>query len=668
MKSTELKEFFFRIKNEIEDTEEQPSSTLTKIYTDILYDNGSISDYELKYFEKDKSQINGFSFSEEEKRLDLFITHYDSSEKIEEIKFGKILELIEYAKNFYLQSTKKLYQKINSKEEAYDISKTIFNNSSDITTVRIFVFTNCVCSTLPKTRKEGKIEFQNYLYDLNQIYKSSLGGAESTDIYIDFTRSKHKVRCMLAHKTKNKISSYMAIFPGEVLYNIYKLFGQRLMNLNVRSFLQLKTKINRGIQETLLEEPSRFFSYNNGIAVVVDNIEIAQDKEGSYLTSASGFQIVNGGQTVATLFRTKKQNSANFTDVMVPGKITLVKKEDIEEIVPKISSSANTQNVVKKADFSSNHEFHMKIKKLSNKIRTSQGQLWFYERMRGEYQLQKMKQKDLGKNKKSKLLEMSLPNMKFTKEDLAKYINCWHYLDPHIACMGAQKNFVTFMKSLNDKKFHENPDEDFFQKYCAISILFNKTAKIIKNNSSIAGYRSQVLNYTVSMISYNTSRKINFNLIWIDQDLSREFKDLINKWTLKIYETIQKTAKGKNISEWCKKEECWEDLIDRNFDFTKTPPEFTNVKKLSGKSVKSTKELFSPEDMDNIKKCKSIATKDWEKIIVWAMERDDVHYIQIQILQSLWGQSLQNWKRQPSPKQAKSALKTILKAEEADII
>ena len=668
MKSTELKEFFFRIKNEIEDTEEQPSSTLTKIYTDILYDNGSISDYELKYFEKDKSQINGFSFSEEEKRLDLFITHYDSSEKIEEIKFGKILELIEYAKNFYLQSTKKLYQKINSKEEAYDISKTIFNNSSDITTVRIFVFTNCVCSSLPKTRKEGKIEFQNYLYDLNQIYKSSLGGAESTDIYIDFTRSKHKVRCMLAHKTKNKISSYMAIFPGEVLYNIYKLFGQRLMNLNVRSFLQLKTKINRGIQETLLEEPSRFFSYNNGIAVVVDNIEIAQDKEGSYLTSASGFQIVNGGQTVATLFRTKKQNSANFTDVMVPGKITLVKKEDIEEIVPKISSSANTQNVVKKADFSSNHEFHMKIKKLSNKIRTSQGQLWFYERMRGEYQLQKMKQKDLGKNKKSKLLEVSLPNMKFTKEDLAKYINCWHYLDPHIACMGAQKNFVTFMKSLNDKKFHENPDEDFFQKYCAISILFNKTAKIIKNNSSIAGYRSQVLNYTVSMISYNTSRKINFNLIWIDQDLSHEFQDLINKWTLKIYETIQKTAKGKNISEWCKKEECWEDLVDRNFDFTKTPPEFTNVKKLSGKSVKSTKELFSPEDMDNIKKCKSIATKDWEKIIVWAMERDDVHYIQIQILQSLWGQSLQNWKRQPSPKQAKSALKTIVEAEDADII
>ena len=667
MKNAEVKEFFFRIKNEIEDNDDQPSTTLTKIYTDILYDNGTISDYELLYFEKDTTRINGFSFSEEEQRLDLFITHYNSSEKIEEIKFSKILDLIVEAKNFYTKSTKKLYEKINSNEDAYDISKTIFENSSDISTVRIFVFTNCICEKLPKSRKEGKIEFQNYLYDLNHIYRSNLGGAESTDIPIDFTRFKQKVRCMLAHKTKNKISSYMAIFPGEVLYNIYRLWGQRLMNLNVRSFLQLKTKINRGIQKTLLEEPSRFFSYNNGIAVVVDNIETAQDKEGLYLTFANGFQIVNGGQTTATLFRTKKQNSANFTDVMIPAKITLIKKEDIEEIVPKISHSANTQNIVKKADFSSNHDFHLQIKKISNKIRTSQDQQWFYERMRGEYQVQKMKQKDLGKNKKSKFLELSPPNMKFTKEDLAKYINCWHYLDPHIACTGAQKNFVVFMKSLNDKKFKEKIDDDFFQKYCAISILFNRTSKIIKDNSAIAGYRSQVLNYTVSLISSYTNRKLNFNSIWGDQDLSPEFKDLIGKWAIKIYETIQKTARGKNISEWCKKEECWEELTDRNFTFSKTPLEFTNIK-VGGKPVKTARDILSPEDMDNIKKVKSVSTKDFEKIISWAMESDEFFYQQIGILSTLWSQSLKNWIKPPTPKQAASALKVINKAEEAEII
>ena len=672
LKNAYFKDFFLRVKNEIEDSDEHPQEVLTKIYTDILYDNGTISDYELVFFEreiaKSNVKINGYSFSEEDLRLDLFISHHDPSEKIQEIKYNKVLELIESAKNFYLQSTKKLYEKINKKEDAYDISKIIFKHYKDITTVRIVVLTNCECEKTPPMQRDGKIEFQNFLFDNKRIFSSSLGGANSTTIRVDFTKFREKVRCMLAHKSSDKISSYMAFIPGDVLFNIYRIFGQRLLSLNVRSFLQLGTKINKGIRQTLIDEPDRFFSYNNGIVVVVDDIELGKDKDGSFIKSATGFQIVNGGQTTATLYRTKKQDNTNFSKVVVPAKITLVKKEYLNEVVPKISEYANTQNVVKKADFSSNHQFHIDIKKLSQKIRTSEGQQWFYERMRGEYQVQKMKQKDLGKDKKSKFLEISPSNMKFTKEDLAKFINCWHYLDPHIACTGAQKSFVTFMNLLNDKKFHEKIDDEFFEKYCAISILFNKTSKIIKDNQSIGGYRSQVLNYTVSLISYHTSRKINFDLIWADQNISRQFEDIINKWSTKIYEIIQKTAEGRNVSEWCKKEECWEELTDRNFTFTITPPEFTNLKKVGGKPIKVAKEIFSPEDMDNIKKCKSLSTKDWEKMIAWAQDSDEFHYIQLQIATSLWMQSLTNWKRQPSPKQAKSALKMIDKAEEAEII
>ena len=674
IKDAYLKSFFLRTKNEIEDSDDQANSVLTKIYTDILYDNGTISDYELLYFEKEVSKnlnikINGYSFSEEDLRLDLFITHYDSSEKIQEIKYNSVLELIENAKNFYLQSAKKLYEKINKKEDAYDISKIIYKNVNEISTVRIFLLTNCNCEKTPPMQRVGRIEFQNYLLDLRRIYSSSIGGPDSTNIRIDFTKFKEKVRCMLAHKTPDKISSYMAFIPGDVLFNIYRLFGQRLLNLNVRSFLQLGTKINKGIKETLINEPERFFSYNNGIVVVVDSIEVDQDKEGSFLKSASGFQIVNGGQTTATLFRTKKQNNrVNFSNVVVPAKITLVKKEILSQVVPKISEYANTQNVVKKADFSSSHPFHLSIKNLSNKIRTPEGDQWFYERMRGEYQMQKMKQKDLGKKKKSKYLEVSPSNMKFTKEDLAKYINCWHYTDPHVACTGAQKSFVTFMNSLNDKKFHEKPDDDFFRKYCSISILFNKTTKVIKDNIDINGYRSQVLNYTISLLSYQTSRKINFDIIWGDQNISPQLQEIIKSWSYKLYEIIQKTAKGKNISEWCKNEECWEDIMDRSFTFSNTPPEFTNLKKVAGKPIRVAKEIFSPEDMDNIKKCKSLSTKDWETMISWAHENDEIHYIQTSIAISLMGQALGNWKRQPSPKQAKSVIKLITKAEDAEII
>ena len=154
--------------------------------------------------------------------------------------------------------------------------------------------------------------------------------------------------------------------------------------------------------------------------------------------------------------------------VVVPAKITLVNKEDLDcSCAKNIRICQHTEYVVKKADFSSSHPFHLDIKgSVTIKLELQKVNKWFYERMRGEYQVQKMKEKDLGKDKKSKYLETSPSNMKLTKEDLAKFINCWHYLDPHVACTGAQKSFVTFMSSLNDKKFHEKIDEEFFIKYC----------------------------------------------------------------------------------------------------------------------------------------------------------------------------------------------------------
>ena len=144
----------------------------------------------------------------------------------------------------------------------------------------------------------------------------------------------------------------MAFIPGEVLFNIYRLFGQRLLNLNVRSFLQLGTKINKGIKETLINEPERFFSYNNGIVVVVDNIDVGQDKDGLYLKSASGFQIVNGGQTTATLFRTKKQdNKIRYDNVVVPAKITLVKKESLAKLFQKFLNLRILKILLKRQTF-----------------------------------------------------------------------------------------------------------------------------------------------------------------------------------------------------------------------------------------------------------------------------------------------------------------------------
>ena len=676
MKS-DLKLFYQRLRNEIEDNEEETQTTvLTKIYTDILYDKGIISNYEIEYFEKKigntNIKLNGYSYSEEDYRLDLFISDYNTSEQLEKIDFKKILNQIELAKNFFRMSKDKIYSKIHSAERnIQDLSKAIYKDYSKISDVRIFVFTNSLGEKRPKAWHDKRVTYTNLLYDINEIYNASIGGPESTDIRIDFTNYSRKVRCILAQKTKNKIVNYMAFIPGEILQKLYGRYGQRLLNLNVRAFLQLGGKINKGVRQTLIDEPSNFFSYNNGISVVAEKIELKKDNDGTYLTYAEGFQIVNGAQTTAVLYRTKKQDKANFTDVMVPAKITEVRKELISEVVPKISEYANTQNVVKKADFSSNHPFHKEVKELSEKLRTPSSQKWFYERMRGEYHDRRVKFKDLGKNKKSIFLEASPSSMKFAKEDLAKYIITWHYRFPHISSQGAQKNFIFFMKLLNDKKFHDIRNEDFFKKYCCISILFRETNKIIKNNKNITGYKSQVTIYTISMMSYWTNGKINFDRIWNDQDLSVEIKSLIDKWSLKMYEIIQSSAKGKNVSEWCKKEGCWDYLLDRSnklFKISVAPPEFQKIRSGSDQSARRVETYLSQEDQDNIKRCKTLNSDGWSRILSWGQQSGNLTYKQNSIALTILGYALNNWKKSPSPKQASACIKMILKAEEADII
>jgi len=673
MAKQQVLEFFHRIKNEVEDIlDESPNSVLAKIYTDILYDKGIITDYELLFFEKEINnktiKINGVGINKDDLRVDLFISHYNPSPKIEEISINETQKLLEEGQNFYLEAITDLSKKINKKEEVYDFLKTINSLNKDIKNIRVFLLTNYKCEKKPKFISSKGFTFQNWVYDCEDIYEASLGGADSTDIEIDFSKFDDKVRCLLAQKNKNGLTSYMAIIPGEVLSKIYDLYGQRLLNLNVRSFLQLSGKINKGLRNTLLEEPENFFSYNNGIAVVCNKLEIKNDIDGSYVLNADGFQIVNGGQTTATIFRTNKQDGINFKDVMVPAKITVVDKSKIDEIVPKISEYANTQNVVKKADFSSNHEFHINFKDLSNKVRTPDGKLWFYERMRGEYQVKKVQQKDLGQGKQSKLTELSPPTMKFSKEDLAKFLNAWHYQLPHLVCRGAQKNFVSFMNILNERRFFEKVNEDFFKKYCCVSIIFNNAQKIIKSNSAIEGYRSQVLAYTVSLIAYYTSGKINFDIIWADQEISDGFKQLIEKWSTKIYDIIQKTADGKNVSEWCKNDECWNDIKDRSFSINPMPQELSVVKKGGTKNTFSRKDAFSAEDMDNIKKCKSLSANEWSKILAWGQQSGNLQYIQNQIALTIYGYAIGNWSKSPSPKQAKSAVKMITKAEESNII
>jgi len=389
-------------------------------------------------------------------------------------------------------------------------------------------------------------------------------------------------------------------------------------------------------------------------------LETGKDNEGLFIKKAYGFQIVNGGQTTATISRTEKIDNVDLSKVMVPAKITIVQKNLFQEVVPKISVYANTQNSVKTADFSSNHEFHHKVKKLSESTITPTGKKWFYERMRGEYQLQKMKQKDLGPDKKSSFNELSPANMKFTKEELAKYIICWDFSEPHIACRGAQKNFIQFMTYVNGRKFKPIYNEDFFKGCCSKSILFNETSKIIKANKNIEGYRSQILNFTISLMSNYSKGNLDHEIIWQDHSLSKNLFHLIDKWSFKIYNLIQKKASG-NVSEWCKSVKSTDYLLNCNFETKDHILEF--IKKKSG-----IKKYYSKIDSKNITILKNISLMDWEILSDWCRETEKIDTHLSNLVLSLLGMAEDKWRIEPTQKTATEVMVAINIAQNDGII
>ena len=177
------------------------------------------------------------------------------------------------------------------------------------------------------------------------------------------------------------------IFSGDTLYELYEAYGPRILEYNVRAFLQTRGKVNRGIRETIRDHPGHFMAYNNGISVTADEVRTSTLNGGTTITGFKGLQIVNGGQTTASIHRARKRDRFDLSRVQVPAKVTRLPPENVEKMVPRISRFANTQNVIQEADFSSNEPFHIAIERLSQRTwAPGERTRWFYERSRGQYQ------------------------------------------------------------------------------------------------------------------------------------------------------------------------------------------------------------------------------------------------------------------------------------------
>ncbi|HCY77494.1 MAG TPA: abortive phage resistance protein [Ignavibacteriales bacterium] len=653
IENTELKRFYQSLNQDLKSTQlaTEEGGTLeqffTQMATDLLAEAGETENVRVSYDEKAlgtklQHKINAYSISDNYETIDLFITIYKGSDDIARVGKDEIETASKRITNFFRKGLLKDYvNEIEESSQIFDFAQTLSNADElriNLVRVNAIILTDgSYLGEIPKTITIS--DYNIYFRVIDITYLFQIDEKSHLPIEIDFKEDGFDIPCILAPTDNEKYTSYLAIIPGEALANIYERFGSRLLEQNVRSFLQFSGKINKGIRNTIIKEPHMFLAFNNGLAATAEEVTLVNDENGRgiFISKVKDFQIVNGGQTTASIYHTyKKDKGVDIRNIFVQLKLTIIKNtEYYSDIVSRISEYANTQNRVSVADLSSNRPFHISFEKLSRSILTpfdnSTGKKtrWFYERSRGQYRNARLKE---GTNSsKAKAFDLTNPKKQVvSKEELAKYINSYQevydgkklIIGPHLVAKGNQKNYIGFLNSLSN----DTVDNIYFEDAIAKTILFRSAEKIYGIKPyAIGDMRYITVPYSLSLLGIISDNKLDLYKIWKAQQISQELSELLKQLMILCENFIKETAPGSLYGEWAKKIECWESLKVYIKDFDIDIPEEDKVSKANLKRIR-----ISDSEIDNSfykeieSTVKSVSPEKWKDIYLYCKENEEI--------------------------------------------
>lgn len=663
MENKELQKFYIDIQEEINSTlitEEEgtnPEQVFTELALSFLSDAGETENYRVCFDEKISKRgvehkINGYSLYENYETLDLFVTIYNGDSSIQSVTKGDVDKTIDRAVKFFRNAIYKDYvNEIEESSEIFDLAQTLANVpevKEYLTRVNIFLITNGEVKADLKTSDTvaGYTVFYRTI-DINYLF--NLSDKSRVPIEINFEQSGYKVPCIVNETENSDYQSWLAIIPGLALADIYEQYGARLLEQNVRSFLQFTGKINKGIRNTILKEQHMFMAFNNGIAATAEEVTITDlpNNQGKAIAQVKDFQIVNGGQTTASVYHTWKKDKVDISNVFVPVKLTIVKNRDnFSEIVGRIAEYANTQNRVSASDLSSNRENHVLIEKLSRTIwappisgETTQTR-WFFERSRGQYKNDRNRF-GITPSKRKQFDKQNPRSQMFTKELLAKYINTYEevytgkklVVGPHIVVRGSQKNYAQFL----NYNFSFKPDNIWFEDLVAKALLFKNAEKIygVKPNA-IGDMRYITVPYAIAWLGLKLDYKLDLYKIWKQQSVSEILKDKLHEVMSKIEDYIKTQAPGSLYGEWAKKEDCWNRIKNEDFNIDLESLKAGLENKSSEKRKKLTEDETQKAEVEaSLNRLKSIHIKTWKKIEDWGRETQNLTQYQYDMASTL---------------------------------
>ena len=549
-----------------------------KLFSEVASDNGDTADLDYTPARRDGRggyQIDGYAIDLDRGELFLAICAFNTEPTLKSMNAAAMDSLFRRVDSFCENAVDPGFvRELEETSPAFEAAYPIHKNRKRLRRIRVILLTNAVLSVRKKVVEAGKTIGLPVAYNVLDFarytdIRNSRGSVEP--IEIDTTSINGRpLPCLQAHGHGTNCKSYLVVLPGTFLAEIYGLYGARLLEQNVRVFLQARTKVNKGIIDTVRDSPDMFFAYNNGLTATASNIDMERLPDGTLgIRSFTNLQIVNGGQTTASVLYAKDQRKADLSDVFVQMKLSVIVPDKVEEIVPNISRYANTQNRISEADFFSSHPFHVEMERLSRRSSAppKPGALaptkWFYERARGQYS----DASAYGTDAERRRFSAEYPrNQMVNKTDLAKYSKTFECV-PHLVSRGAQKCFLAFAEDVS-RAWNTGQDqfnEGYFRIAMAKAMVFRATDRLVGRSEwyrANRGYKANIVTYAISWLvnhlKEGRSRAIDLQAIWSRQELPDELKAVLLDIARQVADAIRDTPENaRNVGEYAKQQQCW---------------------------------------------------------------------------------------------------------------
>lgn len=609
-----------------------------------LIESEQFSSFESCRFEgvsnKKNLRIDGYFFDDADNSLSLLIGNYFNEDEIQIFNADQVKRSFLSLKNYLQESLGGFVTDgaFDESQPGYGLACDLMDWHSKVTKYRFYYVSDGHLKSRIKDWPEDSINgvpSEFHIWDITRFHVAYISATGRDELVVRFDDAEHQgLSCLAAAESDGDYKAYLCMISGDLLADIYEEYGSRLLEGNVRTFLSAKGKVNSKIQNTIRTQPEMFFAFNNGIAATAENVVLVNSVNGLVVKSATNLQIVNGGQTTASLALAKRggaggKDIADLSKVMVQMKLSVLPPDKAGQLTPEIARYANSQNKVSDADFFSNHPYHVRLEEFSRRIfapstgGAQHGTHWFYERARGQYLNE---QTTLSTAQKTQFCLQNPRKQLFSKTDVAKLENSWREL-PHKVSLGAQKNFLIFADFIakawatDGKTFNE----DYFRQIVSLAIMFRYTETMVARQVWYqGGYRANIVTYSIAKLHNMVSeqalgKQLNFRVIWDRQVLPEVLCGQLELITKKVFDVLTDTDRLKeNVTEWAKMQACWDQIKELSIPFLPGFLEVLQDLRSNVEAVAASKALQKADDGIAIQvSVIDIPAPEWMRMLSW---------------------------------------------------